>query len=180
RPGTLIERRWLDRALAHAPGRRVLDLGCGAGRPLGQYLAERRCRMSGVDAADAMATLYAATVPEAEAWHADMRELDLGARFDLLLAWDSLGHLPPEDQRAVFSVFAAHAAPRAALLFTSPHRAGVGARRMAGVPVYWAGIGAEETAAALAAAGFSLLVHAPAEAAAGGDDIWLARFTNAG
>jgi ubiquinone/menaquinone biosynthesis C-methylase UbiE len=33
RDRTLFERRHLDRMLQHAPGKRVLDLGCGRGGP---------------------------------------------------------------------------------------------------------------------------------------------------
>ena len=53
RPKTLIERHHLDRLLAHAPGRRVLDLGCGAGRPIAAYLTDRRATVTGVDGAPA-------------------------------------------------------------------------------------------------------------------------------
>jgi hypothetical protein len=50
---------------------------------------------------------------------ADMRTLSLGRAFEGLLAWDSFFHLCPEDQRRMFPVFRKHAAPRAALMFTS-------------------------------------------------------------
>ncbi len=62
RDRTLFERGWLDRMLAHAPGRQVLDLGCGTGLPIARYLTDRRCRVTGVDgAATMMATFSART-----------------------------------------------------------------------------------------------------------------------
>ena len=89
----LTERPWLDRALALAPReagkRRVLDLGCGAGRPLAEYLVDRGCLVTGVDASRPMIELFARVVPAATALHADMRGLRLNAVFDLILAWDS-------------------------------------------------------------------------------------------
>jgi SAM-dependent methyltransferase len=109
----LTERPWLDRALAIAPHsrgrRRVLDLGCGAGRPIAEYLLDRGCLVTGVDASRPMIELFARVVPRAVALHADMRTLRLSEVFDLVIAWDSFFHLSPDDQRATFPVFAAHA-----------------------------------------------------------------------
>ena len=49
--------------------------------------------------------------PDLVRLHADMRRLALGRRFAGLIAWDSFFHLRPQDQRAMFPIFAAHAAP---------------------------------------------------------------------
>ncbi len=42
RSKTLFERPWLDRMMGYTPQtdgkRHVLDLGCGSGRPIAQYL----------------------------------------------------------------------------------------------------------------------------------------------
>ncbi|HHC29994.1 MAG TPA: class I SAM-dependent methyltransferase, partial [Rhodobacterales bacterium] len=143
RSRALTERRWLDRALNHAPGRDVLDIGCGAGRPIATYLAERRCRMTGVDGADAMCDLYQQALPSADVYHADMRSMDIPERFDLLLAWDSLFHLTPADQQATLGVFARHARPRAVLLFTAGPQALEGAGMAAGAQVYHASLSPE-------------------------------------
>jgi hypothetical protein len=42
---------------------------------------------------------------------ADMRSLDLGMRFDGLIAWDSFFHVTPAAQRLMFPVFGDHAEP---------------------------------------------------------------------
>ena len=55
---------------------------------------------------------------------AGMRSLSPGSRFGGLIAWDSLFHLAPHEQRLMFPVFRGHALPDTPLLFTSgPARA---------------------------------------------------------
>ena len=51
-----------------------------------------------------------------------MRKLALQRKFSGILAWDSFFHLCHDDQRRMFPVFRAHAAPKAALMFTSGPR----------------------------------------------------------
>src|SRR3954453_6760464 len=114
-----IEAGWLDRFLGLLPSRpALLDIGCGSGEPIGCYLSERGCDLTGVDSAPEMIALCEVHLP-GQSWRvADMRSLSLGQVFDGILAWDSFSHLPPDDQRRMFPVFQAHAAPRAALMFT--------------------------------------------------------------
>ena len=178
RDRTLYERRWLDRLLAYAPGRRLLDLGCGSGRPIAAYLDDRRCRITGVDGSEAMLALFRTTLPRAEAVHADMRGLDLGARFDAVIAWDSFFHLSPDDQRRMFPVFASHAAPRAALLFTTGPAAGERIGAVEGEAVYHASLDPDEYEALLAASGFEMLAFVPEDPDCAGHSVWLARSRN--
>lgn len=177
RDKTLFERKWLDRMLAHTPPpRRVLDLGCGPGRPIAAYLTDRRARVTGVDGAAAMVALFRAAIPGATAHHADMRGLDLGEDFDAILAWNSFFHLSPDDQRAMFPVFAAHAAPGAALMFTAGPRASERVGQVEGEPVYHASLDPEEYRALLDAHGFDEIRFAPEDPDCRGHTIWLARF----
>ena len=175
----LTEKPWLDRALAIAPHprghRRVLDLGCGAGRPIAEYLLDRGCMVTGVDASRPMIELFARVVPKAIALHADMRTLRLSETFDLVLAWDSFFHLAPEDQRAMFPVFAAHAAPGGVLLFTAGPRAGDAIGTLGESPLYHASLDPEEYRALLAENGFEELGYWPEDPACEGHTIWMAR-----
>jgi len=177
RDRSLFERRHLDRMLSFAPGRAVLDLGSGSGRPIAQYLVDRRCRVTGVDGAPAMIDLFRRYVPGADAVVADMRTLDLSRTFDALLAWDSFFHLSPDDQRAMFPVFAAHAAPRAVLMFTAGPAAGDPVGEVAGHRIYHASLEPEAYRDALAAAGFQLLDIAVEDPDCAGHTVYLARFT---
>ena len=175
RDKTLFERRWLDRALAYAPGRRVLDLGCGPGLPMARYLSDRRAQITGVDGAPAMVDLFRANLPRAEAVCADMRGLDLGRQFDVILAWNSFFHLGPGDQRAMFPVFAAHAAPKAVLMFTAGPCAGEPIGQIDGAPVYHCSLEPEDYAALLDENGFDLLRFAPEDPDCNGHTVFLAR-----
>ena len=177
RDRTLFERRHLDRMLTHAPGRRVLDLGCGTGRPIAQYLTDRRCAVTGVDGAPAMVELFRRNVPEAQAIVADMRGLELGEDFDAILAWDSFFHLSPDDQRAMIPVFAAHAAPRGILMFTAGPRAGEPVGDFAGHTLYHASLDPGDYRAALSAAGFTLIDVTFEDPEAQGHTVFLARLT---
>lgn len=178
-----LEAAWLDRFIATLPAQgTVLDLGCGTGEPIARALLERGFRVSGVDAAPAMLAiarerLPAAAFPQAEWIEADMRALALGRRFDAVLAWHSFFHLGADDQRAMFPVFAAHAAPGAMLMFTSGAVAGTAVGEWAGRPLYHASLDRDEYEELLAAHGFSVVAHVADDSTCGGATVWLARRT---
>jgi hypothetical protein len=104
-----------------------------------------------------------------------MRDLDLGRRFAGLLAWDSLFHLRQADQRRMFDVFRRHAAPGAALMFTSGPAHGVAMGTYRGEPLYHASLDPAEYRSLLAAAGFAVVAHVAEDPGCGGRTIWLAQ-----
>jgi len=177
RPGQdLMEAGWLDcfRGLV-PPSAAVLDLGCGTGEPMARWLAERGCEVTGVDAAPEMIAFCRDRMP-GQAWCvADMQSLSLGRVFDGILAWDSFFHLCHDDQRRMFPVFRQHAAPRAALMFTSGPSHGEAIGTFEGEPLYHASLDAAEYRALLEANGFGVVAHAVEDPACGHHTIWLAQ-----
>jgi SAM-dependent methyltransferase len=158
-----------------APGLDVLDLGCGAGEPIAAWFVARGDRVTGVDGAAAMIAEFLVRVPGAEAMHADMRGLSLGRRFDVIVAFNSFFHLSPDDQRAMFPVFAAHAAPGATLLFTSGPAAGEVWGTVGASAVYHASLDPAEYRALLSGSGFAEVWFRPDDAELQGHSVWLAR-----
>ena len=176
RTGKLLERAWIDRLAALLPpAATVLDLGCGTGDPIARHLLEQGHHVTGVDGAAGMIDLARVRLPAAT-WHvADMRTLDLGQRFDGLVAWDSFFHLSQDDQRAMFQVFAAHAAQAAALLFTSGPSSGEAIGTFEGEALYHASLSPDEYRETLAAVGFEVAAHVAEDPDCGGHTVWLAR-----
>ncbi|OAN78051.1 methyltransferase type 12 [Jannaschia sp. EhC01] len=177
---SLWERPALEACVAgRAAGLRVLDLGCGSGQPIAQWFVARGDAVTGVDGAPEMLAECAERVPDVTRIRADMRGLSLEQRFDIILAFNSFFHLCPADQRAMFPIFAAHAAPGARLLFTSGPGAGEAVGRVGDSPVYHASLAPSEYRALLAAAGFKVVWFRPEDAELRGHSVWLAQFAGA-
>ncbi|MBN9262953.1 MAG: SAM-dependent methyltransferase, partial [Hyphomicrobium sp.] len=94
--------------------------------------------------------------------------------------WDSFFHLTVEDQRAMFAIFRAHAAPGAALMFTSGPAHGEAIGSYCGEPLYHASLDADEYTTLLKANGFEVVAHVVEDATCGGRTVWLAQFAHEG
>lgn len=90
-------------AVLSGDGARVLDAGCGAGR-MSRYLAERGCRVEGVDLSSSMIAM-------ARRDHRDL-VFTVGSLTDLpypddefagVLLWYSIIHTPPAGQARIFA-----------------------------------------------------------------------------
>jgi SAM-dependent methyltransferase len=172
----LHEAPWLDPFLAAVPeGGAILDVGCGMGEPVARYFIERGYRLTGVDSSPSLIAMCRGRFPE-QAWLvADMRALDLGRRFDGVIAWHSLLHLSPDDQRLALARLAAHVSQGAPLMFTSGPQAGEEIGEWMGEPLYHGSLGAKEYRALLAGAGFGEIAHRVRDPDCGSSTVWLAR-----
>jgi trans-aconitate methyltransferase len=172
----LHEKAWLDRLLDPVPcGGAVLDLGCGAGDPIGRYVLSRGFRLTGLDSAAEMLAIAHARLPDGRWIHADMRDLDLREHFDAIVGWDSFFHLQPDEQRRLLPRLAAHIGPGGGLMLTVGPKAGEPIGSVAGEPVYHASLSPEEYARRLVACGMSVVAFTPEDPACAGRSVLLAR-----
>ena len=170
------DRVWHDRFIDNlSAGARVLDLGCGSGRPVARHMHERGLHVTGVDSSPTMISLCHSRLPDHEWIVADMRRLSLGRRFDGILAWDSFFHLDHDDQRRMFAVFAEHASNRAVLMFNTGPEHGEAVGNYRGDPLYHASLAYAEYAALVSRIGFEVIDHATNDWQAGGRTVWLCR-----
>ena len=173
---SLVEKPWLDRFLPHIPeAGQILDLGCGSGEPVSRYLVENNREVIGVDASPGLIALCRERFPGQDWVVADMRGLDLGRRFDGLIAWHSSFHLSRDDQRALVAVFARHLKPGGVLMFTSGDEDGERIGEWRGEPLYHASLSTADYRAGLEAGGFSVIDHVVGDYTQGEATVWLCR-----
>jgi len=158
-------------------GASILDVGCGSAEPISRYLIESGYRVTGVDSSPALIDICKSRFPDQNWIVNDMRTLFLGRRFEGILAWDSFFHLCPEDQPQMFSIFKTHAAPHAALMFTSGSVHGEAIGTFQGEPLYHGSLDTAEYRSLLERNGFGVVSHVVEEPASGGHTIWLAQLT---
>lgn len=172
-----LEEAWFDRFLALLPAVQasILDIGCGAGEPVARHCIERGHRVTGLDAAPALVGLCQARFPGHDWLAGDMRTLALGRTFDGIIAWNSLFHLPPADQRGMFPIFRRHANPKAVLIFTSGTGHGEAVGTFQGEPLYHGSLDVREYRHLLESNGFDVISHVMEDPDCGGATIWVAR-----
>jgi SAM-dependent methyltransferase len=176
RGNNLFETAWLDRFLALIPcDVAILDIGCGSAEPIARYFIEKGYDVTGVDSSPAMIDICKGHFPGQEWIVADMRTMSLGRSFSGILAWDSFFHLCPEDQRRMFPTFRKHAAPKAALMFTSGPSHGEAIGSFRGEPLYHASLDETEYRSLLDSSGFDVVAHVAEDPACGRHTIWLAQ-----
>ncbi|HEX2590365.1 MAG TPA: class I SAM-dependent methyltransferase [Rhizomicrobium sp.] len=176
RQTVFIEKGWLDRFIALVePGGTVLDLGCGPGKPMAEYLIANGLDVCGVDSSPTMIAMARENLPGREFIVADMRTLRLGRRFSGILAWDSFFHLTPDGQRRMFANFREHAGTSAALMYTSGPRPGEAIGELRGEPLYHASLAPDEYRGLLATHGFAVVAERMEDPDCGGHSVWLAQ-----
>jgi trans-aconitate methyltransferase len=173
---SLFEKAWLNRFIAPLPlNPTVLDIGCGCAEPIGRYLIETGCKVTGVDSSPELIAMSREKFPDHDWRVGDMRVLAHGRTFDGLLAWNSFFHLRPEDQRKMFPLFAALTAPGGTLMFTSGMSCGVAMGSYRGEPLYHASLDTSEYQSLLEASGFEVLEHVLEDPTCGHHTVWLSR-----
>lgn len=176
----LIEAEWLERLTAILPpNSSVLDVGCGSGEPIARYLIDRGFRITGVDSSPSLIEMCRERFPDREWMTADMRGLDLGRRFDGIIAWHSSFHLAHDDQRRLIPRLAAHLKPGGALMFTSGGEAGEAIGEWQGEPLYHASLSPAEYEALLEGCGLAVVERRLNDRECGRASVWLARSATA-
>ncbi len=172
----LVERQWLDKFLELQPDTpSVLDIGSGSGEPIGRYLLECGCSLTGVDTCPELLEIARDSLPSATWISVDMRGLDLRTQFHGLLAWNSTFHLTPDDQRRMFPIFRQHAAPGTALMFTSGPACGEAMGEFEGEALYHSSLDPSEYQELLDQHGFELMDHIIEDQNCNEQTVWLAQ-----
>lgn len=173
---TLVEKKYLDHVLKRAkPRGRLLDLGCGSAEPMAAFFIANGFRVTGIDIAPRMIELAQSRFPGHDWQVGDIRNADLGEKYDVILGWDSFFHLTRDDQRAMFSRFGQYAAAGALLLFNTGTEDGEAYSVMEGQDIHHASLSVDEYKTLLENNGFSVIVLEITDKDCGGRTVWLAQ-----
>lgn len=160
-----IADRWLDvstygfaqieRAVAFVKHKgAALDVGCGTGRLMG-LLSGHGFRTEGLDVSPAMLALARDRHPEARLFHADIGRWNLPRPYDLIVAWDSVWHVPLAEQEGVLTRLCRGLAAGGVFVFTTGGTDAPDERQNSymGPPMYHATLGIPRTLGVLADSG---------------------------
>ena len=148
----------LERALGFAAkGRRALDVGCGAGGRLIRRLEARGFDVTGVDASAKMIELARRNHPNGRFVQADISDWESRETFDFILAWDSLFHLPLNQQAPVLTKLCTMLADRGILLYSFGDDTGTHRDTWRGQEFHYSSIGVPKNLEILRANGMRLL-----------------------
>ena len=172
----LYEKAWLDLFLSLIPVHStLLDLGCGSGKPIADYLIQQGHTLIGVDSSDVMIAMAQKNFPKQTWVQADMRTVELDQKFNAILAWDSFFHLTPDDQRQIFAQFAQFSVTNTALMFTSGPMAGEAMGDLFGDALYHASLSQDEYRVLLKQYGFNVVKMVANDVECTGHTVWLAQ-----
>jgi SAM-dependent methyltransferase len=144
-------------------GAAVLELGCGAGTPTTQRLAERFA-VTGVDISERQITLAQANVPTATFLQADMTVLDFApASFDGVCAFYAITHVPRDEHANLLRMIAGWLRPDGLFVASFSNAGGSDGVEddFLGAPMFFSGYDAQANMRLVQEAGFEIVSALP-------------------
>ena len=138
----------LERALGFAGNRPfALDIGCGCSGRFIDVLERYGFEVEGVDVSEKMIVLARQRHPHITFQHADICEWYFPREYDFVLAWDSIWHIPLNQQEFVLRKICKGLAPGGVFMFTTGgvDRAEEKCDSCMGPPMYYGALGIPQT-----------------------------------
>ncbi|MBL4854070.1 class I SAM-dependent methyltransferase [bacterium AH-315-J19] len=146
------------RALSFAPSQgNALDVGCGSGGRIIRRLKEQGYEVTGIDASEKMINLARKNHPDSLFIHEDIRHWETEDRFDFIVAWDCLFHLPLSMQKPVLSKFCNMLSDRGVMIHTFGDSLGKHTDSWQGQKFHYSSIGMTQNIELLHENGLSVL-----------------------
>lgn len=140
------------------PGAKVLDIGCGTGYPIAAHLSGIGCCVTGIDISERMIDCaLGLNLPGAEFFVADLLQFRTDKRFDGVIAFDSIWHIPMEQQSQIYSLIGELIQTGGYFLFTHGKRASSVTGAMFGQPFWYSSLDKEVVFQLLEENGFTVL-----------------------
>lgn len=135
----------LQRAVSYCHKKeKALDVGCGSGGRMISHLQEAGFSVTGIDVSAEMIRLARQQHPQVNFQQADICEWPVDMQYDLVLAWDSIFHLPLDSQAGVVGKLCDMLEEGGILLYTFGDAQGDHLGRWHGEDFYYSSIGISE------------------------------------
>jgi trans-aconitate methyltransferase len=113
------EREYVDALLDGLPrASAVLDLGCGTGRPIAEYILSKGHRIVGVDQAEKPLAIAQQRYPSATWIRSSIQAYVPATRFNAVVCWDAMFHIERSEHEGLFARFAEMLLPGGRLMVT--------------------------------------------------------------
>lgn len=141
-------------------GRTILDVGCGAGRPIDDYLIQQGFVVNGIDISEKQIELAKKNVPEAFYEVKDMSELKKSEYcVDGIVSFYAIFHTPREKHQEIFQNFASFLPSGGIILVTMGASEWEGTEEnFHGVKMFWSHFGAAKNKEIIEKAGFETIL----------------------
>lgn len=97
-----IEKDSIDQAIKYIrPGGKILDVGCGSGKPIAEYLLTQGFDVYGVDISERQLHYAQQMIPKEKLWLGDIRTLPIFLKFDAIICWSVLFHIHADEHAIV-------------------------------------------------------------------------------
>lgn len=147
-----------QRALAFTSGGgNALDVGCGAGGRFIRILERSGFSVTGLDVSKGMIQLARANHPNHTFSHQDICSWETQEKFDFIVAWDSIFHLPLTMQKSVVSKLCQLLSKNGVLIYTFGNAQGEHTDQWHLDTFYYSSIGINDNMQLLLANGLSIL-----------------------
>lgn len=178
RSQNLMEEKYLSEFCSLIPsGGKILDLGCGSGKPIYEYLREQGFQVLGIDGSEKMIEMARKNFPKGEFQLMDMRSINFEHKFNGIIAWHSFFHLTREDQAAMFPKFQQSLEPQGILMFTSGYENCEIWSNNFGEQLYHSSYSAIEYQKLITDHGFQVRKHIIEDSECGGATVWIAQLS---
>ena len=142
------------------PGSIILDIGCGAGKPIDKFFIDRGHKVIGIDVSEKQIELAKRNVPQARYVVKDISNLRKGEyQVDAVVSFYTIFHIPRETHEKLFEKINSFLPKGGLVLVTMGSSEWEGTEEdFHGVRMYWSHYGTEKNRKIIERAGFKVIL----------------------